>query len=73
MELMVQIGDAPLADWVRTVIDAQRAQSTPITPQLHATRATLLNRLRWAAAWFVVGIVDYGVTRRLNFGLPPAK
>ena len=28
-----------------------------------------LTRLRWTLAWFVVGVVDYTVTRRLNFGL----
>ena len=32
-------------------------------------RATLLNRLRWAISFFLVTSFDYGVTRRLNFGL----
>lgn len=73
MELMVAINDRKMADLVRSIITAQAAQSTAITPELHASRATWLTRLRWAAAWLVVGIVDYSVTRRLNFGLPPAK
>jgi hypothetical protein len=29
----------------------------------------LLNRLRWAVSFFLVTSLDYGVTRRLNFGL----
>ena len=72
IELMLQVKDAALADYCRDFIAAQRAQSTSITVELHHRRATWLNRIRWALAWLVVGVIDYGVTRRLNFGLPDA-
>ncbi len=73
MELMLHVEDAHFAAAIRAIIDAQAAQSTNVTPELHRQRSTLLNRIRWSLAWFAVGIVDYGVTRRLNFGLPAAK
>lgn len=72
MELMLWVQDAAFATALREVIGAQRAQSTDITAAVHQRRTTLMNRIRWTLAWFVVGVVDYGVTRRLNFGLPPA-
>ena len=36
---------------------------------MHKQRSTLLNRIRWAVSLFLVTSFDYGVTRRLNFGL----
>ncbi|MFM6853024.1 MAG: phospholipase D-like domain-containing protein [Sphingopyxis sp.] len=69
MELMLRVEDAAFADQCRALIRAQQAVSTPITPARHRQRATWINRLRWAAAWLIVGMVDYSVTRRLNFGL----
>ena len=40
-----------------------------ITAEEHKKRGTWLTRLRWMLAWFVVGVADYTVSRRLNFGL----
>lgn len=73
LELMLHVKDAGFAGAVRAMIAAQQQQSTDITRSLHQARSTLLNRIRWSLAWFAVGIVDYGVTRRLNFGLGSAK
>jgi cardiolipin synthase len=36
---------------------------------LHKRRATLWRRLKWALSHFLVNIMDYTVTRRLNFRL----
>ena len=43
--------------------------SDKITPSEHKKRAGLLNRVRWNASWFLVAVVDYTVSRRLNLGL----
>ena len=37
--------------------------------KIQERRATLWNRIRWALSFFLVTTLDYGVTRRLNFGL----
>ncbi len=69
MELMLRVRDAGFAEQCRALIAAQEAQSTVITPQLHRQRAGPLTRLRWFASWLMVTVIDYSVSRRLNFGL----
>ncbi len=69
LELMLQIKDAALADRMREFIGQHIAASQEITTELHAARATWLNRLRWWLGWALVSVVDYTVTRRLNLGL----
>lgn len=69
MELMLRVDDVHFAQMMRTYFEGERAQSLPITAELQRKRATLLNRIRWALSFFLVTSFDYGVTRRLNFGL----
>ena len=69
LELMLRIEDAALADRMRDFISQHLAASEEITPQLHKRRATLFNRIRWNLGWFLVAVVDYNVSRRLNLGL----
>ena len=69
LELMVRIEDAGLAERMRDFISHQIAASDEITPQVNKRRATLFNRIRWNVAWFLVTVVDYNVSRRLNLGL----
>jgi cardiolipin synthase len=69
LEIMLCIEDAALAERMRGLIDAYLPASTRITPDLHKTRAGWWNRLRWLAGWFLVGVVDYSVSRKLNLGL----
>lgn len=69
LELMVRIEDAGLAEQMRDFISHQIAASEEITPQVNRRRATLFNRIRWNVAWFLVTVVDYNVSRRLNLGL----
>jgi cardiolipin synthase len=38
-----------------------------ITHEVHARRASLWRRLKWAVSHFLVNVMDYTVTRRLNF------
>ncbi|MBS1239772.1 MAG: clsA 1 [Proteobacteria bacterium] len=69
LELMLRIDDAALADRMRQFIAEHRPHSTEVTPELHRRRGTVLNRIRWTLSWFLVTVVDYTVTRRLNLGL----
>ena len=68
LELMLQIKDAALADRMRAFVSHHIAASEAITPEVHARRATIWNRLRWALSWALVSVIDYTVTRRLNLG-----
>ena len=69
MELMLRVDDVNFAQMMRTYFEGERSQSLPITAELQRKRSTLLNRIRWALSFFLVTSFDYGVTRRLNFGL----
>ncbi|MHA4836605.1 phospholipase D-like domain-containing protein [Sphingopyxis sp. MSC1_008] len=69
VELMVRIADAGFAEKMRNFLGRLRPDSEVITPNSHKARASWLTRIRWTLAWFVVGIVDYTVSRKLNFGL----
>jgi cardiolipin synthase A/B len=68
LELMLQIKDEGLADRMRAFVSHHIAASEAITPAVHARRATVWNRLRWALSWALVSVIDYTVTRRLNLG-----
>lgn len=69
VEIMVRIEDKAFADHVRLMVDEMCVNALPISKELHKTRRGLLNRLRWTLSYFVVNILDYSVTRRLNFGV----
>ncbi len=69
MELMLRIDDGEFAQMMRGYFEGELAQSVAITPPIQTRRSTLLNRIRWAISFFLVTSLDYGVTRRLNFGL----
>ena len=68
LEIMLRIEDAALAERMREFVVWHLAASREITPKVHAARATWWNRLRWRASWFLVAVVDYTVSRRLNLG-----
>ncbi len=69
MELMLRIDDRKFAKMMRDYFESELRSSVAITPEVHKKRASLLNRARWALSFFLVTSLDYGVTRRLNFGL----
>lgn len=69
MELMLRVEDARFAAAARAHIDAQAALSTRVDEALHKRRAGFLTRVRWLLSWAMMAVLDYGVTRRLNFGL----
>jgi cardiolipin synthase len=68
LEVVVRIEDAALATRMREFVAWHLPASLEVTPAVHAARATWLNRLYWRACWFLVSMVDYTVSRRLNFG-----
>ncbi len=69
LELMLRIKDAALANKLRAFAHAHEVASEPISYTQHRQRASWWTRLRWWLAWAAVSLVDYGVTRRLNFGI----
>jgi cardiolipin synthase len=69
VEVMLRIADRGFADQMRGFIARMQPECEMITRASHKARAGWLTRLRWALAWFVVGIFDYSVSRKLNFGL----
>ncbi len=69
VEMMLRIEDRAFADHARSLIDILHEHSEAITPDLHKSRRTFLNRLRWTICYFLVNTLDYRVTRRFNFGI----
>ena len=69
LEIMLRIEDAALAQAMRHHISHHISAAREITPESHARKATLFNRIRWNLAWFLVAVLDYTVSRRLNLGL----
>lgn len=68
LELMLRIEDPRFAAYVRGYIDGEVAHSERITPALYKARTSAWMRVKQAAAFFVMTVLDYNVTRRLNFG-----
>ena len=68
LEMMLRIDDAGFATHVRAYFDGEVADSEAITPELYASRSGGWTRVKQAAAFFVMTVLDYNVTRRLNFG-----
>lgn len=69
VEMMLRVEDAKFARHVRQQIDELLTDSEKITPTLHKSRLSFLNRFRWTLCYFVVNTLDYTVNRRLNFGI----
>jgi len=69
VEMMLRIEDADFASHARSMVDLLHEQAEAITPELHKSRQTFLNRIRWTISYFVVNTLDYSVARKLNFGI----
>lgn len=67
MEVMLRIKDEGFAEAMRSYFDGEIAQSKWITPALHKRRSSPWRRIKWAISHFLVNVMDYTVTRRLNF------
>lgn len=66
LELMLRIQDASFADRMRGFIDTCADDSEAITPAVHRARSTPFRLLKGWLSYFLVGILDYKITRRLN-------
>ena len=69
LEIVVAIEDKGLAERMREYVAGHLPASIEVTPELYRQWATPWNRLRWWASWFLVSVVDYTVSRKLNLGL----
>jgi cardiolipin synthase len=67
LEVMLRIEDAGFAEAMRAYFERELKDCRWITHEVHERRATLLRRIKWAISHFLVNIMDYSVTRRLNF------
>lgn len=67
LELMLRIEDAGFAQQMRGLIDRRAAGSEHITRALHEQRRGALTLIKWWISYLLVGVLDYTVTRRLNF------
>ncbi|MCL6730742.1 phospholipase D-like domain-containing protein [Sphingomonas hankyongi] len=67
MEIMLRVKDAHFAHQMRAYFERELKDCKWITPELHARRATMWRRIKWAVSHFLVNVTDYTVTRRLNF------
>jgi cardiolipin synthase len=67
MEVMLRIKDEGFASAVRDYFERELGDCDRITPELHKQRSNPWRRLKWAVSHFLVNVMDYTVTRRLNF------
>ena len=67
LEVMLRIEDAGFAAAMRSYFERELKDCRWISPALHKRRANPWRRLKWAISHFLVNIMDYTVTRRLNF------
>jgi len=68
LELMLRIDDPAFAAHVRTYVDGEVANSEAITASVYKSRTGPWTRFKQMIAYFVMAVLDYNVTRRLNFG-----
>ncbi len=66
MELMLRVQDQAFADRMRAYFDHEVGDSVEITQADYGGWRGLLGAPRRALAYFLVSVLDYGVTRRLN-------
>ena len=67
LEIMLRINDPGFANAMRAYFERELKDCRWITHEVHARRATLWRRIKWAISHFLVNVADYTVTRRLNF------
>lgn len=72
LEIMLRIKDAQFARHMRALIDRRASESREITLEAHLAQRNLLTLAKQWISYLLVGVVDYTVTRRLNFRNPDA-
>ena len=72
-EIMLRIEDKALATRLHRHFENESDQSREVSLELLRERAGWWMRAKWKLAYFLVAVVDYTVTRRLNFRNPGAE
>ncbi|WP_156029026.1 phosphatidylserine/phosphatidylglycerophosphate/cardiolipin synthase family protein [Sphingobium sp. DC-2] len=70
LEIMLRIEDKALAAEMRDFIDRRVTESRRITLESYKAQRGLLTLIKQWISYFLVGVLDYTVTRRLNFRDP---
>jgi len=60
-------GSRFFAEAMRGYIERELPDCRRITLEMHKRRATWWRRVKWGLSHFLVNVMDYTVTRRLNF------
>jgi cardiolipin synthase len=68
LELMLRVDDPAFAAHVQAYVDGEIANSEQITGAIYKARTGPWTRFKQMIAYFVMTVLDYNVTRRLNFG-----
>ncbi|MDF7775345.1 phosphatidylserine/phosphatidylglycerophosphate/cardiolipin synthase family protein [Sphingomonas sp. AOB5] len=68
LELMLRVDDPAFAAHVQAYVDGEIANSEQVTAAIYKARTGPWTRFRQMIAYFVMAVLDYNVTRRLNFG-----
>ena len=72
-EIMLRMENAAFAERMRLYVDGETADGREASLDFIRERVGWLTRLKWRIAYFLVAIVDYTVTRRVNFGSAGAE
>jgi len=72
-EIMLRIEDKALADRLHRHFEEETRQSREASLETIRERTGWWMRAKWKFAYFLVAVVDYTVTRRLNFRNPGAE
>jgi cardiolipin synthase len=67
LEVMLRVADAGFAAQCRKLIDEMAADSHAIDQSAYRAMRGPIASIRWWLAYQLVGVLDYTVTRRLNF------
>ncbi|MET0248311.1 MAG: phospholipase D-like domain-containing protein, partial [Sphingobium sp.] len=70
LEIMLRIEDAGFAAAMRPLVDRLATQSRRITPELYLAHRSVPTLIKQWISYALVGVLDYTITRRLNFRLP---
>jgi cardiolipin synthase len=72
-EIMLRVEDAAFADRLRRYVDDETDDGREASLDYMREHVGWLTRLKWRIAYFIVAVVDYTVTRRVNFGTAGAE
>ncbi|WP_242127097.1 cardiolipin synthase B [Sphingobium sp. Sx8-8] len=72
LEIMLRVEDAGFASAMRGFIDRRAKESRQVTLETHRAQRSLPTLVKQWISYFLVGFLDYTVTRRLNFRNPDA-